>query len=480
MSHETTTPASDRVKKKLRLSKAAVDAVCETGASSPGTGSAPNDSKDPPDLEVTANQVWQLQFIQGDADGGEDIDFYRPSFTHQIFAEEKIRGYRNPRLLQIYDAATLHCYLRFSFDSVSQASAETTPVLSTLQKLLTDCGGYAMDWDTFQQRRRESPPREMEALRRIHSYAVGNQEYGIFEGSLFSSEKSLANDSFRALHRRAQFLTLLYIDAASFIDEDDPRWLIFLIRSLKDQSLVGYATVYRFPAIENIRNFEPNQERWRLAQLLILPPYQRAGHGTALFKTLYERAHAVLPEQGRRILEINVEDPSPAFCCMRDLVDLERLLTQDAETQGWARSITASHPVPANAELVRLARCTMMTMSQVRRLYEILRLAAIDREAADRASEKEELERAYRLTVKRRLYREQEECFGLKSDQERKQILSEMYESLVQENYRPVIQTAERRGLLPRTTAMTQSETGAAPRRPTVNGYSLAAAQLPV
>ncbi|KAK4533495.1 hypothetical protein CCYA_CCYA17G4377 [Cyanidiococcus yangmingshanensis] len=445
MNDHTTTLTNDGPGKRPRLAGTARGS--EDSPSEQGFAATSNGERQGP--VVAANQIWKVQFILKENETASEVPSFSPVFTHQIFEDEEIRGYCNPRLLQIYDAVTLHCYLRFSFDSVSGCTREVTSVLPRIEALLAQCGGFTSDWDTFQRVRQESCQPEMDALTRIHTYARGGQEFGVYEGRLCSETDSPAQRSLRALHRRMQFLTLLYIDAASFIDDQDPRWLLLLVRSLADQRLVGYAAVYRFPAVQKMRDFEPNQERWRLAQLLILPSYQRAGHGSVLLKALYQRAQSVFEEEGRRVLEVNVEDPSPAFSRMRDLVDLEQLLTRDSECQRWARSITACSALPATAELTRLAQRLMITVSQMRRLYEILRLAALFDDGAAHASKREDLEREYRLAVKRRLYRDHEECFGLKDEEERKQMLSEMYQSLLVESYEPTIKVAQRRGLLP-------------------------------
>lgn len=63
---------------------------------------------------------------------------------------------------------------------------------------------------------------------------------------------------------------------------------------------VGYITVYRF------FNY-PDKFRKRISQVLILPPYQRAGHASALLNTIYNNS------KEDKIRDITVESPSPDF-----------------------------------------------------------------------------------------------------------------------------------------------------------------------
>jgi histone acetyltransferase 1 len=60
--------------------------------------------------------------------------------------------------------------------------------------------------------------------------------------------------------------------------------------------IVGYTTLYKFLSY-------PSDWTMRLSQILILPPYQRAGHGQKLLQLVYD-----LAEQ-RKAVEINIEDP---------------------------------------------------------------------------------------------------------------------------------------------------------------------------
>jgi hypothetical protein len=57
--------------------------------------------------------------------------------------------------------------------------------------------------------------------------------------------------------------------------------------------------------------------RLRISQFLILPPFQRAGHGGMFYDIIFKNARA-----NTAIQEISVEDPSAAFEDLRDRRDL--------------------------------------------------------------------------------------------------------------------------------------------------------------
>ena len=54
--------------------------------------------------------------------------------------------------------------------------------------------------------------------------------------------------------------------------------------------------------------------RLRLSQCIILPPFQKQGHGARMLRAFY--AHG---REDESVLDMSVEDPSPEFQAMRDM-----------------------------------------------------------------------------------------------------------------------------------------------------------------
>jgi len=130
------------------------------------------------------------------------------------------------------------------------------------------------------------------------------------------------------------------------------RWRVYLTYEKSPQpssptaspySFVGYATTYRFwkfqkptslrkdPSSLSFQLSEPITprslpSRLRISQFLILPPYQNAGHGSALYQAIYEEVMA-----DPTILEMTVEDPSEEFDKLRDMNDFDVLEPQFKE-----------------------------------------------------------------------------------------------------------------------------------------------------
>lgn len=122
----------------------------------------------------------------------------------------------------------------------------------------------------------------------------------------------------RAYHARLQFFLLFFIDRSSYINDSDPVWEVILLFQKRVTALagaakgaaaaagangtvttyhiVGYTTLYKFLAY-------PSDWKMRLSQILILPPYQRSGHGQKLLQLVYAEA------EKRNMIEVNIEDP---------------------------------------------------------------------------------------------------------------------------------------------------------------------------
>ncbi|KAH8834077.1 histone acetyltransferase type B catalytic subunit [Flagelloscypha sp. PMI_526] len=122
---------------------------------------------------------------------------------------------------------------------------------------------------------------------------------------------------FKEYHRRMQIFILLYIEAGSYISEEEDQWeFVVLYEKRKRRAnpevstyhFVGYSSLYKF-------YFFPEKVRVRLSQF-------HKGHGAGLYTAIHQYVLSQ-PNFG----ELTVEDPAEAFEDLRDRVDLKMLLT---------------------------------------------------------------------------------------------------------------------------------------------------------
>ncbi|XP_022087099.1 histone acetyltransferase type B catalytic subunit-like isoform X2 [Acanthaster planci] len=330
-----------------------------------------------------ANQVIELKLVRSEADVFDDGKIFHPEFTHQLFGQnENIFGYKGLRVQLFFTAGRLVPYLHMTctekvnaklFDGVQADSVLKTVIdkleikpMDNLDKFIS----VISDDASFQ------PVGEL-----LHAYSVeGEGPTRNFE--IYTND--ITAPGFREYHERLQTFLWWYIDAASYIDMDDEKWVYYtvfekyIINGNKRYAVAGYATAYRYYAY-------PDMTRPRISQVLVLPPFQRQGHGVQLLQTMYSHFR-----NDTKILDITVEDPSEDFVRLRDFVDCRDCMKLPAfDPANLTKGFSAEMEKQA---LEKLKLCK----KQVRRVYEILRLRATN--TRDRAEMK-----AYRLDIKRRL-----------------------------------------------------------------------------
>jgi len=332
----------------------------------------------------SANDAIHFKLVRSENDVIDDNNVFKPDMSHQLFGDsESIFGYKDLRVDICCTAGRMITYVSVSYsDRITPQRCDgvaADDVLRTLAGKLQP--GFLSNRDEF-----------IAAVDRDDTFRPSGELVGSYDFVAGGGDEnkcevyfvSLVDAAWRDYHERIQPFLLFYVDAASYIDVDDEKWNYYVAyeKYRHDNgyryAFVGYMTVYNYYAY-------PERIRPRVSQVLVLPPFQRQGHGSRLLQCFYNRCYA-LPE----VLDITVEDPSEGFQRMRDCVDAANCLklasfTRDALLRGF------SYDMELEArEKLRLNR------RQARRVYEILRLRATDRSNS-------QLYRAYRLDVKRRL-----------------------------------------------------------------------------
>ena len=180
-------------------------------------------------------------------------------------------------------------------------------------------------------------------------------------------------------HARFEPLILFFIDGASAVDSEDDNWTLLcatrhlyasdaeraaIVSGASDGapgawSMVAFATVYAFYQY-------PDRKRARLSQIVVAPPFQRQGLGSALLAAT--RAVAVK----RDFADLTVEDPTPQLRRLRGVADVRALGARPAiaaAVAAAARNAAAlsKEDVEAYGEKARAAlRCPAAVKSEAR------------------------------------------------------------------------------------------------------------------
>ena len=387
-------------------------------------------------------------------EGPEDVEKpgFAPTFAHQHFGDdEEIRGYRGLRVSHYYAAGSLQLFTRIAYAEKQPGAVDVGAALRQ----------YMPDEDVEQEAQWGAPSLDnlldRVAAERRNGWQPPGRQIGGFEagGRRFQVRRgNIAEPGMRAYHQRMRPFVIWFVDAANFIDDHDDRWDVFML--FREPAtpggsfcLCGYATSYTFfswagakqqqqqlerfvsaqgpqvasLAVEGIvaafvsRSYEQMaqqtaaaapwyERRFRVSQFLILPPFQRAGHGARLFEAMCDYARGAYAP----LRDITVEDPSPSFVAMRDYCDLSFLLGRQLLQPG---RLANDHEAIARALRVERHVCA----PQVKRVLHLVKWM----EAAT-----PEAKTAMRREIKRRLYKEN--SADIEDDQESvRSALSELW-----------------------------------------------------
>ncbi|OAX41608.1 acyl-CoA N-acyltransferase [Rhizopogon vinicolor AM-OR11-026] len=411
------------------------------------------------DWTADANDALTLSLVRAKEDkqvlGDEETyEEFHPAFTYPIYGEdEKIYGYQDLVIDLRFASGSLAQYLSVRYAEKLDASTTVDNVEGILKEFIPP--DYDTDEEAFLSRVEEDAASFRPIGKLIHSYtrpapSTSESTSATSEAVEFEVYHVIAtwkDPGFREYHRRMQLFILLYIEAGSYINEDDDAWE-FSVLSRKRQSgtetyhFIGYSSLYNFYCF-------PEKLRMRLSQFVIIPPYQRHGHGSELYHAIY---NYVLSRPS--LSELTVEDPAEAFEDLRDRNDLKMLLANEQFMQESFGGEMVSHSGGKVRKPKSRARATPMGASsgtvkgkgkmgppvdkawaekwrtelkiagrQFQRLVEMLILMHLD-PADIRAA------RAYRLQVKERLYRFNFEILAQLEKLERLEKLEETFQSL--------------------------------------------------
>ena len=304
-------------------------------------------------------------------------------------------------------------------------------------------------------------------------------------------------------HQQVQKLSLFFIENADDVDltngESGGGWnVLYLFRrhggpistsAIRDNANDGEGKGYRYSFAGFLTLFtfyspfrKPQSGNiLRICQALVLPPYQRQGHGKAMMRAVYDYAKvsyndalrsvhmSTVKDQGyhgdndtnsndgrsisQEIVEVNVEDPAPGFTCMRNIIDYQSFATMVANLTVSDNSTSSSDIDPAIEDIIMkkgyckddcfqsmaendaviLASKLRITKTQLQISYEIFKLASMTRALEGRdytTKEKQAIETKFRLMVKKRLNGLHKEDIGAcPSKVEKQKMLTKLFDA---------------------------------------------------
>ncbi|KAF5379891.1 hypothetical protein D9757_007193 [Collybiopsis confluens] len=417
------------------------------------------------DWTTDSNECLSISMVRAaeDAEGlGEQESYqdFHPAFTYPIFGEEeKIYGYKDLRINLKFASGSLKQLLSVKWSDKLKSADTVDNVDGTIRQFLPE--EIETNEQTFQAQVEQDATSFKPFGELIYSYtrsaSKGKGKYVVrLEPQPLNPDDEEVivyevyhctwnTPGFKEYHRRMQIFILLYIEAGSYIDEEEDGWEFVVLYEKRKRPSAPHLSTYHFVGYSSLYNFYyfPEKIRLRLSQFVILGPYQRSGHGSDLYKAIYQY---VLTQP--RIGELTVEDPAEAFEDLRDKNDLKMLLNtkvfmeeafgKDAVSHGGGRVGKVGKALsggmsrgkmgpPVNKGWAEKWRLKLKIAGrQFQRLVEML--IQLHLEPLDTYGMK-----AYRLQVKERLYRFNFEILAQLEKEERLEKLEETFQSVKQD-----------------------------------------------
>jgi len=378
-----------------------------------------------PQVGVSALDVLRVAFVTKAEQAEDESNFHKPLFCHQIYENEMVVERGNPKVDLVFHATDMQMavIVRPDPNAPDPAPVTGTDLMGSLATHIVERHFTSVDEMLSASDAAFAPLGSKIAEYTSDAHlradmmddgAAAPAQEGTTVHEVYKS--NFEDAAFRKLHRRFQLLNLLYIDAASYIEEEDPRWDVFtLFRKTEingelQYTFIGFTTIYKFYAY-------PESTRHRVSQFIILPPYQKQGHALKLLSAVREQCLA-----DDDCVEVVMEDPTHQFYCIRilaELLDFNRLEVWGPDA--LEKDLTLD-------EVRELGKKLSVNKKSVRRAHEIFRQRALGMAPTDDET------KTLRLAIKARLFRQHEdELEGLEEDA-RKEKLHEMYTATLEEN----------------------------------------------
>ncbi|EGR28703.1 hypothetical protein IMG5_170030 [Ichthyophthirius multifiliis] len=291
---------------------------------------------------------------------------FKPLYVHQIYGQnEEIEGYEGLKVNIFILAGSLETLVEFQYEKKLQNCEDF------LKKLKEFCflEGFETNRKKFLEKIKEEqffkPKGEL-----IYEYKVSNSEEKeqIFQIFYFNSKLHHFLENYK---KKFQVFLKFFIEVASFVEESQywHYFLTFKYNTINNSyTFVGLGNKYEFM-------FDSQNSRHRISQLMVLPPFQRAGHASQILKQMYEHA-----QKDSKCNEITVEDPSQDFQIVRDIVQCEFVIKNNF--WDWVQSVKKINKVEELEKIMisniqEIFQKTKIPKQQIQRIFEILILSKI-------------------------------------------------------------------------------------------------------
>lgn len=295
-----------------------------------------------------------------DSEEGQLASF-KPSFTYPIFGEtEQVFGYKDLEIILAFDSKNFTPFLNVKYtekldDDLLYEKAKMDANVGYQEDEEEHDYEDIEDDDNNEETFEDDEPVEFDPLVKLtkllptEDLIIKDEESwtkkchddkGLVKGILIKHGKIISSSDkatiykiniskFKQIHDRLKIFSLLFIEGASYIQDDDDIWDVYIMLEQGSDKIIGYATCYKywnyrggsktFDSLERVP--EDYSFKGRISQFLIFPTFQNKKFGSLLYNGIY---NCWLKD--KLIIEINIEDPNESFDALRDKNDFNRII----------------------------------------------------------------------------------------------------------------------------------------------------------
>lgn len=292
---------------------------------------------------------------------------FHPTFTHQLFSNQIISGYKNLKILITLTSKRLYPHIKIIYDKVLTYKDNIEEIL---QKHFASV--YTTNDDLFLNRLDE------EKAIKPSGISIKKEKRTVEREILFID---ILKDKYEEINWNYQYLLTFFIDGASFIPIEDNFWNYFLVI---ERGLESNESQWKLIGFCSYKNFHMALDRYcsMISQFWILPPYQRMGYGNFLLENIYD----YLIDIGDECVEISTEDPANEFILMRDCTLIKMILSKGSidsylKLLGKENEINTQKVYDSfklnSTELIKITKAFKIQKNLIQRTFDIIKQALV-------------------------------------------------------------------------------------------------------
>ncbi|CAG8638967.1 7470_t:CDS:2 [Acaulospora morrowiae] len=346
-----------------------------------------------------SNEAIKIRFVEPSfvhGENEENVREFSPDLTYQMFTNQQIFGYKDLKIKLYFSSSSMATYFNISYsEKIPDGSINLADdVKKILTELLPD--DYLTNYDAFLQKVQTDAETFRPMGEKISEYRLHEDDDKVYE----VYKATFKTPRFKEFHRRLRIFVLFYIEAGSYIDEDEDHW--------EDTAVSYFRIQLQMDMLIFLEIVNLTCSLW-LARI-----FKKA----KLYQNIYQYCIA-----DPRIKQLVVEDPSELFTEIRDKCDI-RFLRKIKVLEGLKAPVdrTVIDEIWKKYKFNKRQLCRCIEIELLRNLNKTDPVAY----------------KAYRLQVKQRLYHWNKELLDQVNKTERIQKLDEAFKG-IEEEYQQLI-----------------------------------------